>query len=159
MVNLEKVDQLLERCSEEEETEYISLLQEIQDEFRYLPKEALQRISEKLQIPMSQLYSMATFYKSFNLEPRGECEICVCMGTACHVRGAPRILERLSYRLGIGPGETTPDKKYTLETVNCLGTCAIGPLATINGEYHGHLTAAKADKLVNGAGEENEEDQ
>lgn len=158
MVDLQKVDHIIERGLKSEETEYISLLQEIQDEFRYLPKKALQRVSEKCSIPMSQLYSMATFYRSFNLEPRGECEICVCMGTACHVRGAQRILDRLSYRLGIGPGETTPDKKYTLETVNCLGTCAIGPLVTINGNYFGHLTTAKADRLVGGAGEENEED-
>ncbi len=129
-------------------TGHVALLQDIQKEYRYLPREALEQVSQQLDIPLSQLYSMATFYNSFNLEPRGRHEVHVCMGTACHVRGAPRILERLSQKLGVEPGETTEDGEYTLETVNCVGACALGPLVTIEGRYYGQLTPGKAEKLT-----------
>ena len=127
---------------------HVALLQDIQNTYRYLPREALEIAAKQLDIPMSQLYSMATFYKSFNLQPRGVHDVHVCTGTACHVRGALRILDRLSQVLGIAPGETTKDGTYTLETVNCVGACALGPLVTIDGQYHGQLTPVKAEKLL-----------
>ncbi len=127
---------------------HVALLQDIQKAYRYLPREALEIAAEQLDIPISQFYSLATFYKSFNLEPRGKHEVHVCTGTACHVRGADRILERLSLSLGIEPGETTKDGAYTLDTVNCVGACALGPLVTIDGQYHGQLTPVKVEKLL-----------
>jgi NADH-quinone oxidoreductase subunit E len=148
-INLEKVDLLIEKYRGDT-TAYISLLQDINKEFRYLPEQVLRHVAQKLDVPLSRLFSMATFYKSFNLTPRGEHEIHVCMGTACHVRGAHRILDRFSEFLQISPGETDPGGKYTLETVNCLGACALGPLATIDGKYYGRLTLKKAEALLEG---------
>lgn len=155
-INIEKVDQIIAKY-QEDSTAYIRMLQEINKEFRYLPKEALTRVAEKLEIPLSQLYSMATFYKSFKLAPRGEHEIHVCMGTACHVRGAQKILDKISQKLKVLPGETTLDGKYTLETVNCLGACALGPLVTVDGKYSGKLTAKDTEKLLGGLYEKDSE--
>ncbi len=144
---LTRIQPLLEK-HRERSSGHVALLQDIQDEYRYLPREALETVAAELEIPLSQLYSMATFYKSFNLEPRGRQEVHVCTGTACHVRGALRILDRISQTLGIGAGETTPDGEYSLETVNCVGACALGPLLTIDGRYYGQLTPTKAEKLM-----------
>ncbi len=155
-INIEKVDQIIGKY-QEDSSALIRLLQEINREFRYLPKEALLRVAEKLDIPLSQLYSMATFYKSFKLTPSGQHEIHVCMGTACHVRGAQKILDTLTQKLHILPGETTADGQYTLETVNCLGACALGPLVTIDGKYTGKLKPKDAEKLVGGLYEKNSE--
>ncbi len=146
-IDLEKVDRIIEKYGNDA-TLCLELLQEINGTFRYLPREALVRVAEKNRTPLSQLYAMATFYKSFNLTPRGEHEVCVCMGTACHVRGAPRILERAEEILGIRAGETSADGKYTLQTVNCLGACALGPLVTVDGQYHGKLNTARVEKLL-----------
>lgn len=146
-VDLEKVDQIIAKFGNEA-TAQITILQEINSAFRYLPREALERVAEKTDTPLSRLFAMATFYKAFNLEPRGEQEICICMGTACHVRGAPRILDKLEQALKIKAGETTADGKYTLETVNCVGACALGPLVTVDGQYHGKLTLGKVEKLL-----------
>ena len=148
-IDLKKVDLIIDKYGRDTAA-YVSILQDINNEFRYLPEEALKRVSEKLAVPLSRLFSLATFYKSFNLSPRGKHEIHVCMGTACHVRGSGRLLDRLAQKLGIEPGETTPDGEYTLETVNWLGACALGPLVTIDGNYHGKLTLNKADKLLGG---------
>lgn len=126
----------------------IGALEAIQKRFRYLPPEALILVSERMNVPLSQTYAVATFYNAFSLEPKGEHTIQVCMGTACHVRGSPQILESLEIDLGIHAGETTPDGKFTLETVNCLGACALGPVVVIDGEYHGQLTPHKADRLL-----------
>jgi len=126
----------------------VGVLQEIQSEYNYLPKEALVRITEKLDIPLSQTYSLATFYKTFSLKPRGKFLISVCMGTACHVRGAEKILDEIQRTLKIKPGQTSEDLQFTLETVNCLGACALGPLMVINGEYYGSMTTKKVGAVL-----------
>ncbi len=124
------------------------LLQDVMEEYGYLPGVTLKRIAQKLAIPLSRVYGLATFYKSFSLTPRGRHLISVCLGTACHVRGAPRIVEKLERDLRIKAGETTKDLKFTLETVNCLGACALGPLIVIDGKYYGRMNSAKMDKVL-----------
>ncbi len=126
----------------------IPILQDVQAEFHYLPREALLEISEGLSIPLSQVYSVATFFKSFSLEPRGRHLINICLGTACHVRGAVRVLERIEEELGIKQGETTKDLKFTLETVNCVGACALGPIAKIDEQYWGEIKTDKVKPLL-----------
>ena len=126
----------------------ICILQDIQTKYGYLPKDALIFVSDKLEIPLIQVYSVATFFKSFSLQPRGKHVIHVCLGTACHVRGAERILEKIKRDLKINPGETTKDMNFTLETVNCLGACALGPIIVNDGKYHGQMTTAKVDKIL-----------
>jgi NADH-quinone oxidoreductase subunit E len=126
----------------------ISMLEEIQAQYRYLPRDAMILVSEGLGVPLSQVYSVATFYHSFSLVPRGKHTICVCTGTACHVRGAVQVLERLETRLGVAPGGTTRDREFTLETVNCLGCCALGPVVVVDNEYEGQMTTRKVDKLL-----------
>lgn len=121
----------------------ISILQDVQSEYHYLPEEALRRIAERLNLPPIQVYSVATFFKAFSLKPRGKHLVRVCLGTACHVRGASSVLDELARHLGIEPGETTKDMKFTLETVNCLGACALGPIVVIDGEYFGQMTPGK----------------
>jgi NADH:ubiquinone oxidoreductase subunit E len=126
----------------------ISLLSEIQDRYHYLPRRSLVLLSETLDIPLSQIYSVATFYNAFSLKPRGTHLVRVCMGTACHVRGAPHIVNRLETKLHICAGETTRDRSVTLETVNCLGACALGPIAVVDGKYNGQMDIARADRLL-----------
>lgn len=129
----------------------ISVLEEIQARYRYLPREAMILASERLGVPLSQVYSVATFYHAFSLMPRGKHTICICTGTACHVRGAMRVLDRLGTKLGVEPGGTTRDRQFTLETVNCLGCCALGPVMVVDGEYEGQMTTRKVDKLLKSA--------
>lgn len=126
----------------------ISVLEEIQSHYRYLPRDAMVLVSEALGVPLSQVFSVATFYNAFSLERRGRHGICVCVGTACHVRGSQRVLTRLEESLGIKPGETTPDWNYSLDTVHCLGACALGPIVVIDGEYSGQVTANQVDELL-----------
>ena len=126
----------------------VSVLQDIQAEYRYLPEEALTEVSHSLGVPLSHVYSVATFFRAFNLEPTGRHLINVCMGTACHVRGAIRILEKLERELGLKPGETTKDLNFTLGTVNCVGACALGPIVITDGEYNGQMTAEKVDPIL-----------
>jgi NADH-quinone oxidoreductase subunit E len=125
----------------------IQVLLDIQRENNWLPKEALMWVSQKLEVPLSQIYHIATFYKAFSLVPRGRHSIAVCMGTACHVRGAPRLLDRTTETLKIEPGETTEDMKFSLDTVNCLGCCAIGPVVTIDNEYHTNPSTEEMKQL------------
>ncbi|MFC1936061.1 NAD(P)H-dependent oxidoreductase subunit E [Chloroflexota bacterium] len=126
----------------------ITALENIQERFRYLPPEALVIASEKLGVPLSQAYSVATFYQAFSLKPKGKHCMSVCMGTACHVRGSPQLLDRLETKLGIQAGGTTRDRLFSLDTVNCLGACALGPIIVSDGEYTDHMTPQKADVLV-----------
>ena len=126
----------------------VSILQDIQAEYNYLPREALTQISQDLSVPLSQVYSVATFFKAFSLTPRGRHLINVCLGTACHVRGAARVLETLERELGIKPGDTTEDLKYTLETVNCVGACALGPIVIVDGKYSGQMKTDKVRPLL-----------
>ena len=141
----QKVKSVLERYQRDGGM-LVAILQDVQAEYNYLPKEALVEVSQGLDIPLTQVYSVASFFKAFSLKPRGHHLINVCLGTACHVRGAVRILEEIERRLGIKAGETTKDLKYTLETVNCVGACALGPIVIIDGEYSGQM---KTDKVKN----------
>jgi len=129
-------------------TASVGMLQDIQARYRHLPREALARLAERLDVPLSRLFGLATFYKAFSLEPRGKHEVRVCLGTACHVRGAPRIVDEVSRILKIKPGETTDDGLFTLEAVNCLGACAMGPLMVIDGEYFGAMTPRKVASVL-----------
>lgn len=126
----------------------IAVLQDIQEAFNYLPKDALTTAAKALSIPESRVYEVATFYTAFSLKPRGEHVVKICMGTACHVRGASAIQDKMERTLGIKPGETTADQKFSLETVNCVGACALGPVVVIDTEYHGQVTMAKVDKII-----------
>ena len=143
----EKLNQIIEKCRNGKSS-LIGLLQDIQEEYRYLPEEVLRSVSEALEVPLSKLYSLTTFYQSFRLEPVGQHHVCVCMGTACHVNGASKLVESLERDLGIEVGETTEDNKFTLETVNCLGACALGPLLVVDGEYNGKMDQSKLKKLM-----------
>lgn len=118
----------------------VDILQDIQSEIGYLPKESLVETSKQLDVPVSRVYSVATFFKAFSLTKRGRHLINVCMGTACHVRGAVRVLEQIEQELKIKRGDTTKDLKFTLETVNCVGACALGPMVIIGEDYHGEMT-------------------
>ena len=126
----------------------ITMLQEIQDAYGYLPEEALTRLSKETRIPLSRIYGVVTFYSQFYLTPRGKNVIRLCRGTACHVRGSADILRTLEEHLGIGEGETTEDKQFTLETVACLGTCFLAPVMMVNNDYHGKLDSKKARTTV-----------
>ncbi len=126
----------------------ISTLQDIQEHYRYLPKEALREVAKASGIALRDVYGVATFYSAFSFTPKGKHVITVCLGTACYVRGGVRIVDVLSKNLGINPGETTPDLQFTLETVNCLGCCAIGPTVVVNGKYHGQMTPQKTLKQI-----------
>jgi len=129
----------------------ISVLEEIQAEYGYLPAEALRIVSDRTRRSLVDVYGVATFYRSFSLKPRGKHLVCACLGTACHVRGAPKIVEELEYQLGIVSGETTADKEFTLETVNCLGACALGPVVVIDGHYFSKVRKFKISQLLDEA--------
>lgn len=126
----------------------VSILQDVQAEYRYLPKEALEDVSRVLGVPVSQVYSVATFFRAFSLKPRGRHIVKVCLGTACHVRGAARVVEKMELDLGIKREETTEDARYTLETVNCVGCCALGPMVIVDDEYHGQMASDKVSPLL-----------
>ena len=143
----EKVESILDNYQREEGM-LVSMLQDIQAEYNYLPREALAQVSQGLDVALSQVYSVATFFKAFSLKPRGRHIINVCLGTACHVRGAVRILEEMERELGIKSGDTTEDLKYTLETVNCVGACALGPIVIIDGKYSGQMKGNKVKPLL-----------
>jgi len=141
------IDAIIERY-EANPSAILAILQDIQAKEKYLPKEVLEHVGERLRIPLNKIYRIATFYRAFSLQPRGRHEICVCLGTACHVRGAPRIVDQLNLQLGIRPGETTKDRQFTLETVNCLGVCAAGPVVAIDGQYFGKMSPGKVEGVL-----------
>jgi len=146
--SVKAVDDILNGHKEGAEVSLIPILGEIQKRYRYLPREALILVSEWLGVPLSQVYGIATFYNAFSLKRQGKHPIHVCTGTACHVRGAAQVLDRFKRRLKIRPGETTPDWEFTLQTVNCLGACALGPITVIDDKYFGQMTASTVDKLL-----------
>jgi len=126
----------------------VPILQDVQKEFNYLPREALNYVSTDIKVPISNIYEVATFYKAFSLNPRGKNQLSLCMGTACHVRGAKLVESQIERTLEIKSGETTDDLEFTFETVNCLGTCALGPVMTVNDEYHGQITMSRTNKIL-----------
>lgn len=146
--NMDKIVSGIVTHYEAKPTALIMVLQDVQKQFRYLPVEALKLVAQKMNLPIAQIYGVATFYKAFSLKPKGKHHICVCTGTACHVRQAPVIVDNLERSLGIKPGETTRDGEISFETVNCLGACALGPLVTVDDDYHGNMTVAKLNKVL-----------
>lgn len=131
-----------------EKSSLIAVLQDVQEKYNWLPAEALKLIAEKLGVSLIDVYSVATFYRAFSLTPRGKHVVTVCLGTACHVRGAPTVMDRVKSKLDIEPGCTTPDENFTLESVNCLGACALAPIVVVDGKYYGQSTVQKVDQIV-----------
>lgn len=142
-----KIDRIIDH-HQGEASALIQVLLEIQSENNWLPKDALRRVGEKLQVPMSRIQHIATFYKAFSLVPKGRHQVHICMGTACHVRGATRVLEKVQDLTGIKPGETDLELKFSLDTVNCLGCCALGPVMEIDGKTHGKITPADTPDVI-----------
>ena len=143
----EKVKEIVLRYSGDK-SYLVPILQDVQREFNYLPKDALFSVSAHLSVPISRVYEVVTFYKAFSLKPKGRNQLSLCMGTACHVRGAELIARNVSDFLGIKEDDTTADLEYSFETVGCLGACALGPVLVVNGEYHGHMNIAKSTKIL-----------
>jgi NADH-quinone oxidoreductase subunit E len=143
----DEIDQILDRYVGQDGA-LIQLLLDVQQELNWVPKEAVQRITERLHIPLGQVYRVASFYNSISLELRGRHTVSVCLGTACQVRNGPRVMDRIREVLGIDPGETTSDMKFTLERVNCLGCCALGPVMVVDGQYHGQVLPAEAEEIL-----------
>ena len=146
-VDLENILGILEKHNEDRGG-LIAILEEVQAEYGYLPEKSLRIISDKTDRPMVDVYGVATFYRSFSLKPRGKHLICACLGTACHVRGAPRVVEEFERQLGIKAGQTTADKEFTLETANCLGACALGPVVVIDGNYFSKVRKSRVGRLL-----------
>ncbi len=146
-----KVKEIVQRYSGDK-SYLVPILQDVQKEFNYLPKDALTAVSTNLNVPISRVYEVVTFYKAFSLKPKGRYQLSLCMGTACHVRGAELIARNIEDILGIKEGETTSDLEFSFETVGCLGACALGPVIVVNGEYHGHMNIAKSTKLLKNLG-------
>jgi NADH-quinone oxidoreductase subunit E len=144
---MEAIDKIIEHYNYDKNS-VLAILQDIQAELNYVPRQAMERIVTLLKIPMSQVSSQVTFFSSFSLKPRGENIVTVCMGTACHVRGAPRVLSELERELEIKDGETTPDDLFTIETVNCVGACALGPLVIVGKNYHGNISTSEVGALI-----------
>jgi NADH-quinone oxidoreductase subunit E len=131
-----------------DQRDLIHMLHDTQKEFGYIPAQSISQISRELKISESEIFGVLTFYKAFTLEPRGKYQITVCLGTACHVRGGVQIVEEMERKLNIKVGKTTPNRKFTLETVNCLGCCAIGPVVVVNGKYYSNITIKKVDAIL-----------
>ena len=136
----------------------IEVLQDVQESYGYIPEEAMREISTTLGVPLIEVYRVASFYKAFKLKPSGKYVITICNGTACHVRGAQLLLDQAMSQLGIKPGEVTDDGMFSIEHVNCLGACALGPIASENGSYHHHMTPAKLRKFINSLSREEKEE-
>ncbi len=143
----EKVDEILGKYGYQHDA-LISILQDVQRLENYLPQETLQYVGRKLEVPLSRIYYIATFYKSFSLEPRGKHIVKVCLGTACHLNGAVQNLEQVERALNISEGETTEDRVFSLETVNCVGTCALAPVTVVDQDYFGAVTPARVEKVL-----------
>jgi NADH-quinone oxidoreductase subunit E len=160
-VDVNEVDAIIERHGAEQRA-LIPALLDMQHEFHYLPQDVLFRVADRLALPLVQVYQVASFYKALSLQPRGEHEVTVCLGTACHVRGGARLMEQIERLLHVQSGETTPDQQFTLEAVNCVGCCALGPVMIIDGKYYGSMAASKVDRVLesymaNGSSTDDEE--
>ena len=143
----DKIDKIINKY-QSDASSLIQVLLEIQRENRWLPKEVLEKVSKKLKVPLNRIQYIATFYKAFSLIPKGRHEIHICTGTACHIRGSPRVLDTVQALIGIRPGEMDSDLKFSLETVNCLGCCALGPVMVVDGKYHGKIAPAKTEDVL-----------
>jgi NADH:ubiquinone oxidoreductase subunit E len=154
----DKLAGLVEKYRNESGT-VIGLLQDMHEELGYLPEDALRHVSKEIDVPLSTLYGLATFYSTFRLEPMGRHHICACVGTACHVKGAPFVVDTIERELGIKAGDTTEDGKFTLDTVNCLGACALAPLVVIDDEYYGKTDQKKVLKIVGRYAKEESKDE
>lgn len=148
VVDMAKVEAILARYPRGEAAHAIHLLQDLQDAFSYLPAQALRAASLHLGTSLPRVYQMATFFEAFHLTPRGKHICTVCMGTACHVRGATKLVDQLERDLEVKSGGTTADMMFTVEEVNCVGACALGPLVIIDGEYHGNMTTNSLSKVI-----------
>jgi len=144
---LAQIDQAVDRYGGDKNA-LIQILLDIQRENNWLPKDALMWVSQKLGVPLSRIYHVATFYKAFSLVPKGRHSVLVCMGTACHVRGAPRLLDKVTEALKIEPGETSEDLRFSLDTVNCLGCCALGPVMVVDGEYYSKPSTKEIEQVT-----------
>ncbi|MGA2797149.1 MAG: NAD(P)H-dependent oxidoreductase subunit E [Thermoguttaceae bacterium] len=153
---MEKVEAILEGKGTRP-FDVMEALQDIQAEFRYLPEEAICRVSETLGIPLIEVFRLANFYKAFSLKPRGRHLVTVCEGTACHVQGSPRLVEEVLMQLEVQRGETTKDGEFTVETVNCVGACALAPVVIIDGRYYDHMTAGKLRNLLGAVRQQEQE--
>ena len=147
VLDIDRVDEIIDR-HHGEQSSLIQVLLDIQAENNWLPQDALHRIAERLDVPLARIQHITTFYKAFSLLPKGRHQVHVCVGTACHVRGATRVLDTVEDLTGIKPGETDMDLKFSLETVNCLGCCALGPVIEINGKAHGNVTTAMTEDVL-----------
>jgi NADH-quinone oxidoreductase subunit E len=146
-IDLDEIDKIIDKYQGEQGV-LIQVLLDVQREYNWLPENALRRVSERLGVAFSEVYRVASFYKAMSLTPKGRHLVRVCLGTACHVRGGPKILDKLERLLDIKTGETTQDMKFTLERVNCLGCCALGPVIVVDEEAHGKLTSAKVNEVL-----------
>jgi NADH-quinone oxidoreductase subunit E len=148
MKTIEKTVKDIIKKYDGDKTAMIAILQDVQEELRYLPKEALSSISKKMDVPLTRIYEIATFYNAFSLKPRGKYLVEVCAGTACHVQGASNLMDRLERDLGVDCGETTQDKMFTLEEVRCLGCCSLAPVIRIGADVHPYLTQDEIPKIM-----------
>ena len=146
-ISIQEIDEIINQEAFGEGS-LIAALEAIQQRYNYLPSEAIVLASDLFGLPLSQIYAVATFYNAFSLKPKGKHCLHVCMGTACHVRGSLQVLDRLESKLGIKAGDTSRDHLFTLETVNCLGACALGPIVVTDGEYSGQMNSQKVDRLL-----------
>ncbi|MFW6115106.1 MAG: NAD(P)H-dependent oxidoreductase subunit E [Thermodesulfobacteriota bacterium] len=146
-MDLKAIDRIVTQ-HHSEHSAIIAILQDIQELENYLPQDALEYLSERISMPLAKIYRIATFYNVFSLTPRGKYPISVCLGTACHVRGAPRVLDRIKMHLDIDVGEMTKDGLFSLETVNCLGACAMGPIMVVGNDYYGQMTPARVAPTI-----------
>jgi NADH-quinone oxidoreductase subunit E len=147
MIEAEKIDSIIDRYERSEEC-LLAILQDFQREFHYVPEEGMRRLSEVMGVPESKIYAMGTFYKALSLTPRGKHIIKVCTGTACHLKGAPQILETLERELGVKRNGTTADGEFTVECVNCVGACAMAPVTMVDEKYHGQTRPSKVMDIV-----------
>ncbi len=141
------VDGIIEKY-QGRKTALINILHDVQGRYRYLPEKALRQVASRLEIDLKDLYGVATFYKAFTLTPQGKHSVTLCSGTACHVRGGPKVLREVQRLLKIGPGQTTPDRQFSLNVVNCLGVCAIGPVMVVDGKFYGEMNASRVKKVI-----------
>lgn len=147
-----KVEQIFNRYPKNESS-LIMVLQDIHDLFNYLPCDMLKLVAEKLQVPLTRVFSVATFYKAFSLKPRGKNVVRVCMGTACHIRGAEQVMQEIERTLATQRGHTTKDLQFTIETVNCVGACAMAPVVVVNEEYHRNVVPIQVPVILKREGE------